>query len=99
MPRIPAFLLALMLAGLAATGGQFSITAAYSHAPAREVSVFDYSQILFATLLGILFLGEALTVHTALGMLLIMVGILLVVRPRREISKTRLFVNKRKREK
>lgn len=48
----------LLLAGLAATGGQFSITAAYSHAPAREISVYDYSQILFSSLWGILLLSE-----------------------------------------
>ncbi|MCR4674548.1 MAG: DMT family transporter [Lachnospiraceae bacterium] len=51
-------LLFLLLAGLAATGGQFSITAAYSHAPAREISVYDYTQIIFAALLGMIVLGE-----------------------------------------
>ena len=40
--------LSLIGAGLAATGGQFTITAAYYHAPAREISVYDYSQIIFA---------------------------------------------------
>lgn len=48
----------LLLAGLAASGGQFSITAAYSHAPAKEISVYDYTQIIFSSLWGILFLGE-----------------------------------------
>lgn len=48
----------LLLAGLAASGGQFSITAAYAHAPAKEISVYDYSQIIFSSLWGILFLGE-----------------------------------------
>lgn len=48
----------LLLAGLAASGGQFSITAAYSHAPAREISVYDYTQIIFSSLWGILFLSE-----------------------------------------
>ena len=42
----------LLLAGLSAAGGQFSITAAYANAPAREISVFDYSQIIFAALFG-----------------------------------------------
>lgn len=48
----------LLLAGLAASGGQFSITAAYSHAPAKEISVYDYTQIIFSSLWGILFLEE-----------------------------------------
>lgn len=48
----------LLLAGCAAAVGQFTITAAYSHAPAREISVFDYSQIIFASLLGFLCFGQ-----------------------------------------
>lgn len=40
----------LLMAGLCATGGQFSVTAAYTHSPARELSVYDYSQIVFAAL-------------------------------------------------
>ena len=48
----------LLLAGLAATGGQFSITAAYCRAPAKEISVFDYAQIPFSALLGFLVFGQ-----------------------------------------
>lgn len=60
-------LLMLLGAGLSATGGQFSITAAYCHAPAREISVYDYSQIIFATLLGFIFLGEVPDVYSFVG--------------------------------
>lgn len=49
---------ALLLAGLFATGGQFTITAAYTYAPAREISIYDYSQIIFSTILGYVFLGQ-----------------------------------------
>ena len=45
-------LVTLLFAGLAAAGGQFSITAAYSFAPAREISVYDYSQVIFSALFG-----------------------------------------------
>lgn len=48
----------LLLAGLSATGGQFFITAAYRKAPAKELAVFDYSQVLFAALLGFFFLDQ-----------------------------------------
>ena len=48
----------LLLAGLCASVAQFSITTAYSCAPAREISVFDYSQVLFSALLGIFILWE-----------------------------------------
>ncbi len=51
-------LLTLLGAGAAAAGGQFTITAAYCYAPAKEISVYDYSQIIFATALGFLFFSE-----------------------------------------
>jgi len=47
-------ILVLLGAGLGAAGGQFGITAAYCFAPAKEISVFDYSQILFSAVLGFL---------------------------------------------
>ena len=50
-------LIYLLLAGVSATGGQFCITAAYTKAPAKDISVFDYFQILFAAMLGF-FLGQ-----------------------------------------
>ena len=48
----------LMLAGLSASGGQIFITKAYSKAPAKEISVYDYSIVLFTAVLGFLFLQE-----------------------------------------
>lgn len=51
-------LIYLLLAGLSAAFAQFSITAAYCYAPAREISVFDYSQILFSALFGFLVFNQ-----------------------------------------
>lgn len=51
-------LLFLLLAGISAAGGQFSVTAAYSFAPARELSVYDYSQVLFSAFLGFIVFGQ-----------------------------------------
>ncbi|MBQ7770617.1 MAG: DMT family transporter [Clostridia bacterium] len=48
----------LLLAGCAASGAQFSVTAAYAHAPAKEISVYDYSQVLFSAAWGLLFFAE-----------------------------------------
>lgn len=48
----------LLLAGLSAAGGQFAITAAYCFAPAREISVYDYSIVPFAALLGFIVFGQ-----------------------------------------
>lgn len=49
---------ALLMAGLCAAGGQFSITAAYTHAPSREISVYDYSQVVFAAITGFFVFGD-----------------------------------------
>lgn len=48
----------LLLAGLAATCGQLTITAAYFHAPAKEISIYDYSQIIFSAILGFLIFNQ-----------------------------------------
>lgn len=51
-------LVILLLAGLSAAGGQFAITAAYGYAPAREISIYDYSQIIFSAVLGYCVFGQ-----------------------------------------
>lgn len=48
----------LILAGLGAMMGQLNITAAYTYAPAKEISVFDYTQVVFAAMWGFLTFGE-----------------------------------------
>lgn len=61
----------LLLAGLMAAGGQFGITAAYSYAPAREISVYDYSQIIFSAALGFVIFGQMPDVLSWLGYIVI----------------------------
>lgn len=61
----------LIFAGIAAMGGQLNITAAYTYAPAKDISVFDYSQILFAALLGFLFLDQLPDVYSLIGYVII----------------------------
>ena len=58
VPMSPGQTAILLLAGLSAAGGQFSITAAYTYAPAKKISIYDYSQILFAAVLGFFLFGE-----------------------------------------
>lgn len=50
--------LILIAAGTCAAGGQFGITAAYKYAPAKEISVYDYSQIIFAAVLGFILFDQ-----------------------------------------
>ena len=50
-------LIYLLMVGVCAAGGQFSITAAYTFAPSREISVYDYSNVIFTAISGYFFLG------------------------------------------
>ncbi len=47
----------LIMVGVSAAGGQFGITAAYTFAPSREISVYDYSNVIFTAISGYFFLG------------------------------------------
>lgn len=64
-------LIFLIMAGVMASVGQLNVTAAYTYAPAREISVFDYSQVVFAALLGFLFFGEIPDAWSFAGYLII----------------------------
>ena len=61
----------LLGAGVAAAGGQFAITAAYYHAPAREISVYDYSQIIFSALIGFVLFHQIPDRFSVLGYVII----------------------------
>ncbi len=56
-----------LVAAVFAAGGQFTITAAYTYAPAGKISIFDYSQIIFATLLGFFLFGEIPDKYSFIG--------------------------------
>ncbi len=71
VPMSSGQLVALLIGGVAAAGGQLTVTAAYTHAPAREISVFDYAQVLFAALWGFLFFGEVSDGASVIGYVLI----------------------------
>lgn len=64
-------LLCLMGAGACAAGGQFSITAAYYHAPASKISIYDYTQIIFSTLMGLIFFGQLPDYLSVIGYIII----------------------------
>lgn len=64
-------LLFLLGAGLAAAGGQFAITNAYCFAPAKEISVYDYAQIIFSALLGFVLFEQVPDALSVVGYILI----------------------------
>ena len=61
----------LIMAGASAAVGQFAITTAYKFAPAKKLSVFDYMQVIFAALWGILFLDEVPVPLSIIGYIII----------------------------
>jgi len=50
--------LVMLGAGVAASVGQFGVTAAYRFAPSREIAVFDYTGVVFTAILGFMFFGQ-----------------------------------------
>lgn len=64
-------LMYLICAGLMAAGGQFAVTAAYTNSPAKEISIFDYSQILFAAILGYFVLNQVPDIYSFIGYVII----------------------------
>ena len=69
-------LLSLILAGVSAAIGQFGITLAYKYAKAREIAVFDYSNLLFTGILGFVFFRQLPDTISILGMLIIVIAAL-----------------------
>lgn len=61
----------LVLTGFAAAGGQIGITSAYAKAPAKEISVYDFSIVIFAAVLGFMFLGQKPDVFSIIGYIII----------------------------
>ena len=61
----------LGLTGLAAAGGQIFITKAYAYAPAKEISVYDFSIVIFTAVFGIAFLGQVPDIYSVIGYLII----------------------------
>lgn len=61
----------LILAGTFACVGQLGITKAYLCAPAKEISVYDYTQVVFAAILGFFVFGDLPDLPSVGGYILI----------------------------
>lgn len=64
-------LIYLLLAGTFATVGQFGITLAYKLAPAKEISIFFYSTVVFAAIISIVFFKSAPDIWSVLGYIIV----------------------------
>ena len=61
----------LVGSGFSAMIGQICITKAYTYAPAKEISVYDYTQVIYSALLGFIFVGQIPDVLSLLGYIII----------------------------
>lgn len=61
----------LLSAGVSAALAQFSITAAYTFAPAKEISVYDFSQIIFASLMSLIVFDQVPDIYSVIGYIII----------------------------
>ncbi|NCB73780.1 MAG: DMT family transporter [Clostridia bacterium] len=71
-------LLMLLGIGLTAGYGQITLTQAYSMTAPGEVSIINYVGIVFSAILGLVFLNEAVSVRSLVGMILIFAAALLL---------------------
>ncbi len=80
--RMPTLFQALLLGltGLFAAGGQYYLTAAYSKAPANEISIYNYMNVLFAAIIGFFLWGEVPDMMSAAGALLIVLSAYMMFR-------------------
>lgn len=76
----PKDLLLLLLMGVFGGFGQIALTYAYRMAPASEVSIYNYSGILFSMFLGYVVLGETVAHTSLLGGGLVILASLLTYR-------------------
>ena len=70
----------LVGSGVSAAIAQFCITNAYSYAPAKEVSIYDYSQIIFAALIGFIVLDQVPDVLSFVGYAIIIAAAFVMFR-------------------
>lgn len=67
-------LIILIGAGITAAIGQFLLTYAYKYAPAGEVSIYNYTNVVFSGILGVLFFFEMPDIFSILGYVLIVLA-------------------------
>ena len=77
----------LMMAGLFASIGQFGITLAYKYAPAREISIFDYSNIIFSAIISLFVFGTLPDKFSFIGYLIIFIASLYMFLFNRKLDK------------
>lgn len=84
----PKVFVMLLLIGVFAAGGQFFLTYAYQQAPASEVSIYQYSGVVFTAVFSYAFLGETLSKSSIIGGIVILGAIFWVFENTRKEKNT-----------
>lgn len=61
----------LILGGVFATVGQFGTTIAYKLAPAKDISIFNYTNVIFASMLGMIVFNQFPDIYSLVGYVII----------------------------
>ncbi len=70
-PMTPVQLMIMAGAGIGGAIGQFGVTMAYRYAEPRDIAVYDYSNVIFAAILGFFFLSQQIDFISIAGMAII----------------------------
>lgn len=78
----------LLCAGLSATAGQFGLTYAYYYASAKDVSIYDYSQLIWAAIYAYFLFNEPFILSSVIGYLIITgAAVYIFIKQKRELSR------------
>ncbi len=67
-------LILLLLAGVSASVGQFMITLSYRLAPSKEVSIYSYLSLIFASIYGFILFDQIPTYLSIIGYIIIIIS-------------------------
>lgn len=77
----------LIVIGLSGGLGQYFLTIAYQNAPAGEVSIYNYTSVIFSAVLAYFYLRETINLREAVGILIILItAVAMYVYNRRKIN-------------
>ncbi|MGL5641620.1 MAG: DMT family transporter, partial [Paraclostridium sp.] len=83
-------LLYLILAGVSATIGQFGITWAYKYAPAKEISIFNYTNVIFSAIISIILFNVIPDEFSIIGYIIIFSAALYMFMYNKKLDKTNI---------
>ncbi len=88
LPTLFEFALLMLVGGIAAAG-QYCMIRGYRIGEATAVTPFDYSRLLFATLIGIFVFDETLVIWTVIGALIIVAATLYIALREADLGRRR----------